>query len=328
MNFFKHIFKVPLAILFLMLTVFAFGQETQKIFSVAKYQSDKQCAISYTFDDGLEEHFTLVFPKFEELGFKATFWVNGNTINEGELGRMKEKPRTNWNQLKIMSQKGHEISNHGFTHKKLTQCTPEEMRYEIDHNDSVIEAKIGIRPITFCYPNNSKNKEVINAASKNRVGTRVKQFQMGTKSTPEILSNQIDSILKKQQWVATMIHGITYGYDAFNDVSVLWNHLEQVKELEHKIWVGTFRDISAYTTEQGNIKLKITQKDEKWILVPILPLNKELFNVPLTMVVNKEMLSDCMVKQKGKRLKLLHFPDKILFDFDPNGGQIIVKKRH
>ena len=30
--------------------------------SVAKYRHDKVCAISYTFDDGLAEHYTLAAP--------------------------------------------------------------------------------------------------------------------------------------------------------------------------------------------------------------------------------------------------------------------------
>ncbi|WP_035141750.1 polysaccharide deacetylase family protein [Flavobacterium daejeonense] len=323
MHFTKNNLKIVFTALFLVINVF--GQESQKIFSVAQYKSDKQCAISFTFDDGLEEHYTLVFPKLEELGFKATFWVNGNTINEGESGRMKEKPRTTWNQLKKMAQKGHEISNHGWTHKQLTRCTPEEMRYEIEYNDSVIEAKIGIKPITFCYPNNSKNSKVIEAASKNRVGTRIEQFQRGGKSTPEILNAKIDTILKNYQWYATMIHGISYGYDAFKGVSILWNHLDQVKALEDEIWVGTFRDISAYTKEQQSIQLKLKQQGEKWIIVPNLPLDKKLFNVPLTMIVNKEILSNCSVKQQGKKIKTSNLPDKILFDFDPYGGEIIVK---
>lgn len=327
MNFTKEILKKVAVILFLTLGMFAFGQEKNELFSVARYKSDKQCAISYTFDDGLIEHFTLVFPKFEDLDFKATFWINGNTINEGEAGRMKEKPRTTWKQLKEMAQKGHEISNHGWTHKQLPKCTPEEMRFEIEHNDSVIEAKIGVKPVTFCYPNNSKNSEVIKAASKNRVGTRIEQFQMGRKSTPEILEEKLKSIMENHQWHATMIHGITYGYDAFPKVAILWNHLDRVKTLEDKIWIDTFQSVSAYTTEQKNVHLKITQNGKKWVIIPSLPLDKTLFNMPLTMVINKTILPNCIVKQKGNgKLKLTHFSDKILFDFDPNGGEIVIKE--
>lgn len=125
-----------------------------------------------------------------------------------------------------------------------------------------------------------------------------------------------------------MIHGITYGYDAFKEDSILWDHLDKVKTLEDKIWVGTFLDISAYTTEQEYIKLKITLKGKKWILLPSLPLNKELFKIPLTMIVKKALLTDCTVKQKGKKLKINYLPNKILFDFDPNSGEIVIKKRH
>lgn len=301
------------------------AQNSNSLFSVAKFKSDKQCAISYTFDDGLEEHYTLVLPKFEKLGFKATFWINGNTINEGEQGLQKEKPRVTWTQLKTMSDKGFEISNHGWTHKQLTKCTPEEMRFEIEHNDTIIAEKTGILPLTFCYPNNSRNKEIIKFASKNRVGTRHYEFQMGSNSTPEILNNKLDSLLLKKEWCPTMIHGITKGYDHFKSVSIFWNHLEKVKSLEDKIWVGTFHDVAAYTTEQRNIELKISQEENKWILIPKLTLDKKLFNYPLTMVVAKKGIKKLNIKQNNKKLNFKITADKALFDFNPNGGEIIVK---
>ncbi|MGY5356160.1 polysaccharide deacetylase family protein [Wenyingzhuangia sp. IMCC45467] len=323
MIFFKN--KISLYSIFLFFTLSAFGQQTHAVFSVAKYKDNKQAAISYTFDDGLQEHYTLIYPEFKKLGFKATFWINGNTINEGELGK-REKPRLTWNEIKEISSQGHEISNHGWTHKKLTQCTPDEMQFEIVHNDSVIEAKVGKRPTTFCYPNNSMNKEVIKAASKNRVGTRTEQFQMGRKSTSEILSNKIDTILKNKEWCVAMIHGITYGYDAFKKDSILWNHLREVKLLEDKIWVGTFHDISAYTQEQKKIELDIVTKRKKWIITPKISLDKHLFNTPLTMVVDKNQIAHFTVEQNGEKLKTITKNNQILFDFDPNGDKIKIKE--
>ena len=44
---------------------------TQDVY-VAPYKGDRVCAISYTFDDGLQEHYTLLFPKLEKYGFKGT----------------------------------------------------------------------------------------------------------------------------------------------------------------------------------------------------------------------------------------------------------------
>lgn len=71
---------------------------------VAPYKGNRQCAISYTFDDGLLEHYTLVYPKLEEYGFKGTFWVCGKIIEDKKaaLG----KPRMTWKQMKEMSEKG------------------------------------------------------------------------------------------------------------------------------------------------------------------------------------------------------------------------------
>ena len=49
---------------------------------VARYKQDKACAISYTFDDGLAEHYTLVAPQLEKRGFRGTFWICGSNINK------------------------------------------------------------------------------------------------------------------------------------------------------------------------------------------------------------------------------------------------------
>ena len=48
---------------------------------IARYKQDKACAISYTFDDGLAEHYTLLVPQLEKRGFRGTFWICGSNIN-------------------------------------------------------------------------------------------------------------------------------------------------------------------------------------------------------------------------------------------------------
>jgi len=291
---------------------------------VAKYKGDKQCAISYTFDDAHLEHYTLVFPKFEKLGFKATFWVNGKTIEDYEKGLPNHTPRASWKHLKIMAEHGHEISNHGWSHKNLVNFPLEEGRVDIERNDSAILANIGELPLTYCYPNNSKSPEAIKMASANRIGTRTKQLQVGSNSTTENLNYRIDSLLTNREWEVVMIHGITIGYDAFKSDSIFWNHLDKVKTLENKIWVATFRDVAAYTAEQQNIKLETIQKGKKWIIKPVLTLDKKLFKYPLTMVLQQNGIRELSVKQGQKQLAVEILPDKAMFDFDPNGGEIII----
>ena len=37
---------------------------------IAKYYDNKQAALSFTFDDGLREQYTILFPKMKQLGIK------------------------------------------------------------------------------------------------------------------------------------------------------------------------------------------------------------------------------------------------------------------
>ena len=67
-------------IIFLLLYVplesIAADDEEVKV-SIAQYRGGRDAAISYTFDDGLLEQYTLVFPELEKRNIKATFAVNG-----------------------------------------------------------------------------------------------------------------------------------------------------------------------------------------------------------------------------------------------------------
>ena len=94
---------------------------------VARYKQDKACAISYTFDDGLAEHYTLVAPQLEKRGFRGTFWICGSNINKDNRN-ITDTTRMTWPQLKEMSDKGHEISNHGWAHKNFARFPIEEIK--------------------------------------------------------------------------------------------------------------------------------------------------------------------------------------------------------
>jgi peptidoglycan/xylan/chitin deacetylase (PgdA/CDA1 family) len=287
---------------------------------IARYKDEKACAISYTFDDGLKEHYTLVAPQLKRNGFRGTFFVWGKCI-ENESAAIG-KPRMTWAELKKMSMEGHEISNHSWSHPNLTLLSPENLKFEIEKNDSIIFEKLGKMPRTFCYPGNSFNDIVLQAASKNRVDTRTRQFAVGSKSTPESLDHWLEDLIQKGEWGITMVHGITYGYDAFPDAAVLWQHFEKVKALSNKVWVATFLEVAAYIKERENVQLDVTEKKRSIIITPHLFLDKELFTEPLTMVVKQEGIRKVKVKQGRSKLPVSVVPGKVIFNFNPYGGTI------
>ncbi len=288
---------------------------------IANYKGDKTCAISYTFDDGMTEQYTLAAPQLERHGFRGTFWINAIGINE-DAQAPADTTHISWSQLKEMADNGHEISNHSYSHKKLTRLTTEEIIVEVRKNDTIIREKLGFTPLTFCYPYNAHNEEVLRIASENRVDTRTKQFAIGSKSTPESLEQKINELLASGEWGVAMTHGINYGYDAFPDATVFWEHLEKVKAQEDKIWIGTFCEVGAYIKERDAILLKVTPNKKGLTITPRLPLNKKLFNEPLTAVIDKAGVKKVTVIQGEKSLEVHILPNKLLFDFDPSGSPI------
>jgi peptidoglycan/xylan/chitin deacetylase (PgdA/CDA1 family) len=287
-------------------------------FYVAKYRNDKTCAISYTFDDGLLEHATLVAPELEKLGFRGTFWVNGKTIDQNDSIKL----RVSWKQLQVMSKNGHEISNHGWSHKNLNRIPLSEVKTEIQKNDSAIQRHTGKRPVTYCYAFNAKNDTVIDLASANRVGTRIKQFSVGGKSTIQNLDARVDELLRNEDWGVTMTHGITTGYDHFSNALIFWEHLAKVKKLEYKIWVGTFKEVSAYLKERDALTYDVIATKNGYIISPVLQLDKKLFNESLTGVLNVPDFRKIKISQKNKKLNTVILKDKICFDFNPYNGPI------
>ena len=294
--------------------------------SVAKYRHDKVCAISYTFDDGLAEHYTLVAPQLEQRGFRGTFFINGSKVNKDER-HIKDTTRVTWPQLKEMAEKGHEISNHGWAHRNFAKFPFEVLKEDILKNDSAIYAHVGVMPRTYAYPNNTKQGEAMAFVARNRVGTRLKQRSVGSKRTARDLEKWMETLIKTGDWGVGMTHGLTYGYDAFGNPQRLWEHWEQVKANEDKIWVGTFHEVVSYLKEREAIRLTVTEKKNKLHVVPELPLDKELFTEPLTMGVEGGTMKKVSARQGKKKLSVQLRSDKAFFDFDPFGGEIIVTIR-
>ena len=294
--------------------------------SVAKYRHDKVCAISYTFDDGLAEHYTLAAPQLEQRGFRGTFFINGSKVNKDER-HIKDTTRVTWPQLKEMAEKGHEISNHGWAHRNFAKFPFEVLKEDILKNDSAIYAHVGVMPRTYAYPNNTKQGEAMAFVARNRVGTRLKQRSVGSKRTARDLEKWMETLIKTGDWGVGMTHGLTYGYDAFGNPQRLWEHWEQVKANEDKIWVGTFHEVVSYLKEREAIRLTVTEKKNKLHVVPELPLDKELFTEPLTMVVEGGTMKKVSARQGKKKLSVQLRSDKAFFDFDPFGGEIIVPIR-
>ena len=299
--------------------------------AVARYKGNCAAAISYTFDDGLLEQYTELFPQLKKYNIKASFCVNGNTINRNEYllntgdttdVLVREKPRMTWKMLREMSDQGQEITSHGWAHQNVKKINGEALRYEVQHNDTVIWEHTGVFPRTFFYPGNAKSPEKVAYCEQNRVGTRTEQVSIGSKRDEAWLRQWVEDLIRNRKWGVGMTHGISRGYDHFRNPQVLWNHFEYMSHKRDSVWIATFHDVSAYVKERDAIKLKTKTKKRKIIVTPSLSLDKELFHEPLTLVVERGLLS---ATQDGKPLAIKSKNGNSIVAFNPHGGKIILQ---
>ena len=289
---------------------------------VADYKDGKECAVSLTFDDSMKEHYTIVAPELEKRGFRGTFWMCG--------GWMPAEPQYDtthftWAEAKEMSDKGHEMSNHSWSHPNMTTLSEEELKEQIRKNDEAILANLGKPSTTFCFPYNAYNDTVLAEVMKGRIGARLKEFWLGGQHSPkEYLQKQIEDALAAGSWIVGMTHGINYGYDCYEDASEFTDFLDYLKSLEDRIWVGTFRDIAAYTAVAKGVSMDISKDGKEITIVPATNLDRTLYETPLTLEVTTDG-KKVKAQQDGKTLETSYRNDKAYITFCPFGGAVTLK---
>lgn len=289
---------------------------------VADYKDGKECAVSLTFDDSMKEHYTIVAPELEKRGFRGTFWMCG--------GWMPAEPQYDtthftWAEAKEMSDKGHEMSNHSWSHPNMTTLSEDELKEQIRRNDEAILANLGKPSTTFCFPYNAYNDAVLAEVMKGRIGARLKEFWLGGQHSPkEYLQKQIEDALAAGSWIVGMTHGINYGYDCYEDASEFTDFLDYLKSLEDRIWVGTFRDVAAYTAVAKSITMDISKDGKEITVVPATNLDRTLYETPLTLEVNTDG-KKIKAQQDGKALEASYRNGKAYITFCPFGGAVTLK---
>ncbi len=296
------------------------GANAQSV-HIAKYADNKQAALSFTFDDGLKEQYTVLFPKLKELGIKGTFCLIGAWMERPPKNPNKQ-PFT-WEQAKEMALDGQEITSHGYNHKNVSKLTPAELRFEVQHNDTLIYQHTGVFPRTYFYPGNRKSDEAVAYCSKDRVGTRTFQVSLGSKRTQEWFESYINNLIERGEWGVTMTHGLRIGYDCFGDETRLWKMFDYALSQQSMLWIATFHDVSAYQQERDNTKLKVKVKKNQVIVTPKMKLNKEIFNVPLTLVLD---FKPQQAMQAGNSLQIKESNGKYLIHISPSKEKVVIKR--
>lgn len=294
--------------------------------SVTPFRDGKQCAISFTYDDGMLCQYTDIAPELEKRGFRGTFWIIGANMDSD----VPDYPWMTWDQVADLAQRGHEMSNHTWNHPSLPSLSLDEVRQELAHCDSVLEAVTGKRPITMAYPYNAMSQEVVALCEEGRVGTRTFWTGHGQKdshTTADSMRVWLQGLLDAGEWGVTMTHGTTYGWDMWDEPEVLYQFYDEVKAHEDKVWVGTFAEVVAYRAERENATVSVQATANKAMIQVQHSLDNTLFVEPLTVALRGFDWSSVnpTATQAGQPVSVINQGDCLLVSVQPGEELVEVK---
>lgn len=121
-----------------------------------------------TFDDGYKDFFDCVMPFLNSLNFSATIFIVSELIGDISLWRRKDlrSELLDWDEIDEMVKAGYEIGSHGLYHSNLFNFVKRALKREIISSKKLIEEKIGIPVVSFSYPWNRCNKQILNIVKK------------------------------------------------------------------------------------------------------------------------------------------------------------------
>ncbi|MDR0939975.1 MAG: polysaccharide deacetylase family protein [Mediterranea sp.] len=293
--------------------------------SVTRFAGDRQAALSLTFDDGLQEHYTLVAPHLDRYALKGTFGINGKYM--GDIDD-HYAPRMTWDECRQMARDGHEINNHTWSHPNLHDQDSITIVREIAMNDSAMMAELGFTSRSVLYPFNGYNDLARRLSERGKVGSRLYQFALGQRNsgcTPKSIDKYLDGLIEKGAWGITMTHGIYTAWDQWDEPWALWDFFRDLAFRQDSVWVDTFSAIQAYTKARDAVGLTTRRHGDTLVISPSLSLDSAIFRGPLTLrIAGTDRNRPLRATQDGRKLQVSFRDDYSTVDIDPYGSPIEV----
>lgn len=111
--------------------------------------------VALTFDDGYMDAYTDALPILQRYGFPATFYITTDFVEQrGYMG---------WEQLAALRAAGMEIGSHSVSHNNMTELDAAALERETRLSKRLLEERLGIQVLSFCYPIGAYNAAAIEA---------------------------------------------------------------------------------------------------------------------------------------------------------------------
>lgn len=241
---------------------------------IATWSGWRKSAASFTFEDSAPSHYNDVGPLFDKHGYKATFYVVTNWVDD-------------WSKFGDMAKNGHEIGSHSDTHPQWISL--EEVSGSKKNIEKKIQQKFGC--ITLAYPNGNVDQR--NEIIKNYIAARIYDFSgksimgkdgpekwteipavtTGSQSRfndPGAFANKLQETVDAKGWVVFATWGITNRNNGNanyspTDLESINAALSWANERDGDIWVAPLRDVAMYIKERNASTLALKDSKSKCV---------------------------------------------------------------
>jgi hypothetical protein len=320
------------------------SQNIAPSYKVGTWRGFRNAAVSFTFDDGCPNQYSIAIPMFNEFGFKMTlFIVTGS----------KWIWPADWTKLQSAAANGHEIASHTVTHTNFSGMSDSLQKIELRHSQEEINLHIpGNQCITMAYPfcvsgNGSIVAQYYIAAricsgiiepSTPSDFMRISSITVGTEGpikTKQDFISTFRSAADSKGWCVFMLHGIDNdgGWSSVNS-SVLRETLEYLSANTSDYWVSTFGDVVRYTKERDGVSVTETSvKDASITLQVTDTLPDSIYSYPINIrralpdgwISATVAQNNLPVESKVLEIDVVKY---VQFDVVPDGGDVVITRRN
>lgn len=265
-----------------------------------------------------------------------------------------------WEDFKKDAAKGYEIASHSITHATMPGLDSANIVYELQKSKEEILNHLGpkytfscevpygyetgrVMQIAYPYYPAFRNRmpepwlKEIDRSNRKHPHPNDKdyvQWQRGTttKTPMPLMKSWIDSTYdNKDMWLVLVFHGVdSLGYEALTH-QTLDEYFQYIKGKQDKLWVATFGDATKYMREREAAKVTSNQNGGKITVMLTHPLDKSMYDLPLTLktYVPASWKKANIQQGKHKHAASVMKDDKgnyVMYQAQPNQADIVLAK--
>lgn len=265
-----------------------------------------------------------------------------------------------WDKVRMHTAEGHEFASHLVTHPYASALDEPNLLYELENSRDEIAARVDLRStLSAECPYGTNDDRAMSYAMKvypalrNRMGrdyihelhrpdrrspivpdSEYVQWQRGVLSATTLaqMKEWADiTAAQRNLWLVLVIHGVDgIGWEAMTgaDMEAYFGHIAASDDL----WVATFGDAARYIEERMNATLEWKRKGRRIVVTLDHPLDKALFDLPLTLKTRVDPAWERVRVAQGGSVataEVIRDGDRtyVLYQATPGGGKIELRKQ-